>query len=85
MKVFGLHGARLAARLEPTSSDHTAAQRRDILARWQTARRRGLSASEAAEAVGVARATLYRWLRRPEPRPVGRIACGPAPDAEPPW
>lgn len=73
MKVFGLHGAvyrgaRLASRLETTSSDHTAAHRRDILARWQTARRRGLSAAEAAEAVGVAPATLYRWLRRLEPR-----------------
>lgn len=73
MKVFGLHGAvyrgaRLAARLETTSSNHTLVHRRDILARWQTARRRGLSASEAAEAVGVARATLYRWLKRPEPR-----------------
>ena len=73
MKVFGLHGAvyrgaRLASRLETTRRDHTAAQRRDILARWQTARRRGLSADEAAEAVSVARATLYRWLKRPEPR-----------------
>ncbi len=73
MKVFGLHGAayrgaRPASRLETTRSDHTAAQRRDILARWQIVRRRGLSASDAAEAVGVARATLYRWLKRPEPR-----------------
>ena len=72
MKVFGLHGsiyrvARLASRLETISGNPTAAQRRDILSRWQTARRRGLSASEAAEAVGAARATLYRRLERPEP------------------
>lgn len=73
MKVFGLHGAvyrsaHLASRLETAGSDHTSAQRHDILARWQTARRRGLSAGDAADAVGVARATLYRWQKRPEPR-----------------
>ncbi len=45
-----------------------AAHRRDVLARWQRARDKGLTAAEAAEAVGVSRATLYRWRTRAEPR-----------------
>ena len=36
---------------------------RDILKRWRRARDNGLSAADAAHAVGVLRATLYRWQR----------------------
>ena len=42
--------------------------RRDAVRRWQGARRQGLSAADAAAAVGVSRATLYRWAVRAEPR-----------------
>lgn len=57
-------GSRLIG-AEPHAS--AAAIRRDALIRWQRARARGLSAADAAEAVGVPRATLYRWAKRPEP------------------
>jgi len=72
MKVFGLQapvyrGAALASRLTAKTSE-IAADRRDAIARWQRARANGLSAEEAARAVGVARATLYRWSKRLEPR-----------------
>src|SRR4051794_17066553 len=72
MKVFGLQapvyrGAALSSRLTAKTSD-IAAVRRDALARWRRARSRGLSADEAAGAVGVSRASLYRWEKRLEPR-----------------
>lgn len=72
MKVFGLQasvyrGARLASRLPAETSD-IAAGRRDALARWNEARRAGLTAAQAARAVGIGRATLYRWAHRLEPR-----------------
>lgn len=72
MKVFGLRRevyqfARLASRLSAEPSAR-AALRRDALIRWETARRQGLSAQQAAQAVGIPRATLYRWQKRPEPR-----------------
>lgn len=57
-------GSRLIG-AEPRNS--AAAIRRDALIRWQRARARGLSAADSAEAVGVPRATLYRWAKRPEP------------------
>ena len=57
-------GSRLIG-AEP--DDSAAAIRRDALMRWQRARALGLSAADAAEAVGVPRATLYRWAKRPEP------------------
>jgi putative transposase len=72
MKVFGLQapvyrGAALASRLTAKTPD-IAAGRRDALGRWRRARENGLSAEEAARAVGVGRATLYRWERQLEPR-----------------
>lgn len=72
MQVFGLprhvtRGAALASRLCAAERSE-AAHRRDILTRWHRARARGLSAQAAAEAVGVSRATLYRWKTRSEPR-----------------
>lgn len=45
-----------------------AERRRDAVARWLRARSCGLTAEQAACAVGVPRATLYRWAARPEPR-----------------
>jgi len=73
MKVFGLRRevyqfARLAQRLsaEPSPS---AALRRDTLVRWGQARHHGLTAAQAARAVGVPASSLYRWQKRLEPRP----------------
>lgn len=74
MQVFGLPGhvirnAGCASRLFAAQPpDIEAAKRRDALARWRQAMARGLSAADAAEAVGVPRATLYRWEKQPEPR-----------------
>src|SRR4051812_26004506 len=72
MKVFGLQapvyrGASLSSRLTAQTSQ-LAAVRRDALERWRRARSRGLSAEEAARAVGASRASLYRWEKRLEPR-----------------
>ena len=74
MQVFGLPGritrnARTMSRLiDAQPPDHEAAIRRDIVARWRQAMRAGLSAAQAARAVGVPRATLYRWEKDPEPK-----------------
>ena len=72
MKVFSLQapiyrGAWLSSRLTAQTSQ-LAAVRRDALERWRRARSRGLSAEEAARAVGASRASLYRWEKRLEPR-----------------
>lgn len=71
MKVFGLHAAiyraaSLASPPKPPSDTQLA--RQDALARWLRARSHGLTAAQAAQAVGVGRATLYRWQTRLEPR-----------------
>lgn len=74
MQVFGLprHTTRtagLASRLIAAKApDREAAIRRDLLERWDRARRMGLSAEEAAKAVAASRASLYRWRERPVPR-----------------
>jgi len=44
-----------------------ARRRHAVFTRWHQARRNGLTATYAAQAVGVSRATLYRWNRRAEP------------------
>lgn len=73
MQVFHLPGrisraAQLMSRLIGAKApDSEAAIRRDIVHRWRQATREGLSAAAAARAVGVPRATLYRWEKRPEP------------------
>jgi transposase InsO family protein len=74
MQVFGLprqltRTAQSALRLlgaKPPNSE--APRRRDAVARWRRAMADGLSAAQAAKAVGVGRATLYRWEKEPEPR-----------------
>lgn len=73
MQVFGLPGhiirsARLASRIAAKSPDNEAAIRRATVARWRTAMADGLTAAQAAQAVGKARATLYRWEQAPQPR-----------------
>ncbi len=75
MQVIGLPrqvirpavSASLLLGATPSSSEAT--RRRDAVARWLCARRDGLNADQAARAVGVSRATLYRWAERAEPRP----------------
>jgi putative transposase len=72
MQVFGLQagvyrGASWASRLAAKTSD-IAAVRRDALRRFDLARRHGLTAERAAQAVGVSRASLHRWSKRLEPR-----------------
>jgi putative transposase len=72
MQIRGLHrsiyrGARLASRLEAKA--HCAeAERRDALARWHLARRNGLGARPAADAIGIPAATLYRWQKQLPPK-----------------
>jgi transposase len=72
MQVFGLPGhvirsAAVASRIAARSLSHEAAIREDAVRRWKSARAAGLSADDAAAAIGVSRATLYRWAKRPEP------------------
>jgi hypothetical protein len=73
MQVFGLPGhvirnGRAASRfLAAQTPNIEAARRRDAVARWRQAMAAGLGAVEAAKAVGVPRATLYRWQAKPEP------------------
>lgn len=73
MQVFGLprhviRAGALASRIAANSLSNEAALRLDAVRRWTGARRAGLSAQAAASAVGVSRATLYRWARRCEPK-----------------
>jgi len=71
MQVFGLQraiyqGARWSSRCEAAPLDDEAAQRADAVRRWRTAMAHGLTAAQAARAVGVARANLYRWEKTPQ-------------------
>jgi transposase InsO family protein len=73
MQVFGLPGhvirtGKLASRIAAKSPDNEAAIRRAAVVRWRQAMADGLTAAAAARAVGVPRATLYRWEKRPERR-----------------
>src|SRR3954471_18771958 len=74
MRVFGLPGhvirnGRRASRLLAAETPNiAAARRRDAVARWRAAMRAGLTAEQAAQAVGVPRATLYRWRKAPVPK-----------------
>ena len=74
MQVIGLPGHvtrnagrawRLLGAKTPTIEE---TRRRDAVARWRRAMRDGLDAGQAAAAVGVARSTLYRWAKAPEPK-----------------
>lgn len=74
MQVFGLPGhlirnGRVASRLLGAQTpDIEATRRRDAVARWRLAMADGLTAGQAARAVGVARANLYRWEKDPQPK-----------------
>ncbi len=74
MRVFGLpshiiRNGRAASRLLAAKTPQIeAARRRDAAARWRRAMSDGLTAEQAAKAIGVARATLYRWNERVELR-----------------
>jgi transposase InsO family protein len=73
MQVFGLPGhiirsGKLASRIAAQSPDNEAAIRRAAVSRWRQAVMDGLTSEQAARAVGVPRANLYRWEKRPAPR-----------------
>lgn len=72
MQLFGppghvIRSAAVASRIAAKSLSKEAAIRADVVRRWQKARAAGLSTDDAAAAVGVSRATIYRGARRPEP------------------
>jgi putative transposase len=73
MQVFGLSGhiirsGKLASLIAAQSANNEAAIRRAAVCRWRQAIANGLTAEHAAKAVGVPRASLYRWEKRPELR-----------------
>lgn len=89
MQVFGLprhliRCGRAASRLLGAKTPSIEAQRRrDAVLRWRRAMAQGLTAAEAAKAVGVGRASLYRWEKQPErksrrPHQVRRTSWTPA-------
>lgn len=73
MQVFGLprhviRSGSLASRIAAKSSANEAALRRALVRRWRQAIDAGLTAAQAAAAVGASRASLYRWERCPDPK-----------------
>jgi len=74
MQVFGLpghvirNGGRASRLLAAETPSIEAERRRDAVARWRRAMRDGLTADQAAHAVGVPRSTLYRWEEEPVPK-----------------
>ena len=61
----GCSASRLLAAKTPNIE---AERRRDAAARWRRAIANGLTAEQAAQAVGTPRSTLYRWEKSPQPR-----------------
>lgn len=73
MQVRGLprqliRAALVASKIAAKPAKSVAAIRTEVLQRWRQARADGLTAEQAAKAVGVSRATLYRWEQQAEPR-----------------
>jgi hypothetical protein len=73
MQVFGLprqviRSGALASRIVAQPLDSAATIRAALVSRWRQAMREGLSAEQAARAVGASRASLYRWEKRPVAR-----------------
>src|SRR6516165_8078305 len=74
MQVRGLpreiiRNAAAASRLLAAKTANIEAERRrDAVTRWRRAMANGLTAEQAAQAVGEPRSTLYRWEKSPEPR-----------------
>ena len=73
MQVRGLprqiirNGAAASRLLAAKPPNIEAERRRDAAARWRRAMADGLTAEQAARAVGEPRSTLYRWEKAPEP------------------
>lgn len=70
MQVFGLPGhiirsGKLSSRIAAKSPDNEAAIRREAARRWRQAMADGLTAEQAAKAVGHSRSSLYRWEKQP--------------------
>ena len=64
-----IRNGRAASRLlDAKTPEIEAARRRDAIARWRRAMADGLTAEQAAKAVGVARSNLYRWEREATPK-----------------
>ena len=73
MQVFGLpshvtRNAAVASRLAARRMSAEAVRRVALVERWRRAIADGLTAAQAARAVGASRASLYRWAKRPEPK-----------------
>lgn len=73
MQVFGLprHVIRngcTASRVAAQSCSEETRKREAAVLRWRQAMADGLTAEQAAHAVGATRSTLYRWEDRPEPQ-----------------
>ena len=74
MQIRGLprhvirNGCTASRLLAAKSPDCEAARRRDAIRRWRQSQRDGLTTEQAARAVGIPRATLYRWQKSPEPK-----------------
>jgi len=65
MRVFGLPGAFYhIARHPPVDLSPQAQERLRYLSCWQALRGKGFSSSEASQALGLPRSTLYRWQKR---------------------
>jgi len=73
MQVRGLprqiirNGAVASRLLAAKTPNIEAERRRDAVARFRCAMADGLTAEQAARAVGAPRSTLYRWAKAPEP------------------
>ena len=89
MQAIGFPGAfasaaKIASRCGfEDADDPVVADRIDKLDRWHAARRNGLNADDAAHAVGVPRATFFRWDRRRREGGLKPAKTGPAPLARP--
>ena len=74
MQVRGLprqiirNGCAASRLLSAKTANIEAERRRDAVLRWRRAIADGLTAEQAAQAVGEPRSTLYRWEKVPEPR-----------------
>ena len=66
MRVFGLPRVfyDTMARHSPPQPSHQAQERLRWLSAWEALLKGGLSTGEASEALGISRASLYRWRSR---------------------
>jgi len=65
MRVFGLPRVFYhMARHPPPQLSHQAQERLRWLSAWEALLKQGLTTGEASEALGISRASLYRWRAR---------------------